>query len=1333
MSEHRHILALDIGSNSVGSAWIDTSNIDILAGVSIFPAGVEESDDKRGDPKNAKRRMARRTRITLARRASRKRALRLALIGAGLLPPTEDEFQNLLESTDPWDLRARALDHPLSPFEFGRVLLHLAQRRGALGLNMPTAPEQSDQPPADDNPGDDSPAARKPRKEKPPEDDEGKVKAAIGKARAAMIEAKSRTFGEFMRHLRATRLHTAQPQRPGAGQVTWQDPIRNKAASYEFAADRDMIRDEFSTLWAAQKRYGGTLAPMLTDELRKTLDDESVDSIWRHKGLLFQQRRTTWDLGTLGRCVLEPSDRCVPIADMYAGHYRVLESVNNIRIIEFGQAPRPLTPSEHAALVSLLRGPYDAAPATTPAKPKRAAAATKPKKATKPKSSFTVTDIRQALGLGKATATSTTRLNIENDPDREINTDWFHREIAHGVFGLAAWEALPAATQDDVNRQILRKDPDDPRHRARLEQIAREHWALSDDAAKRLLAAWSSRPKLEKRLTMSRRAVRNLINVMQRPWQLPEPGTGHRWLTQIEARKLIAEDATFTDATTGREMDHLTRQRYALAAKGLTHADRHYMKRHPGSLPPAPNLSNPVVRKAIHEVRRHVMEYLRVKGHKPDAIYIELAREAKMGAVQADRTLMRNRLRNRIRKEITEQLNLSSLPVSQQRTAFDRVLLCVQQRGICPLCGNQSQQQKFTPRTAADGADCELAHITPRAAGGSNALTNLVLAHTRCNREMGRRTPRQYWSAGPGYETGLAWVTRMYKDIPRPKFSELRSATGLPLWSAYFNAYEDAAKLSNFSKDIKDIQQMTLSQKAATQYAARQVMTYLADALFEGKGLPERGGERRIFTSDGFWTSRFRREWGLSFDPHEARAKGLANEEEHQRKEKNRGDHRHHAIDAVLIALTTEAMKNRWNERERLADEKGTINTADEAALETFRRNNRLPPPAPFKSVEELRDAVKLAVFGDGAQARPVSHRPVKRKITGALHEGIQRGPVLDASGNPTELFTARKSILSLNPDHLRMPAGWDDLKKTRDDEALPAPARRAAARQMAALDDPPPAKSGIVRDRDLRDRLRTCLREAGADPESFSANDVKKLAEQGRFHHASGVPIRSVILLRTMSEPALMPRRKQDYATGSSTPDPNPASLRAYLGGNNHHIEIRVSDKGKWSGTTVSAFEAAARKQQMFRFLKEANVPRGKELRDLPAAQRRRFSDLLRAAQQQHAIVNRTDDPKLGGTFVMSLCEGEMLYMLHKDTKELGYFVVAKLNSPQTVVLVPHWDARAAGERKDEQGRKIPDSSREQFPATPSDLRDLAPPDRPHAVKVRVSPLGHITELNRD
>lgn len=1335
----RHILALDIGSNSVGSMWFDTSSGAITAGTSIFPAGVDESDDKRGDPKNAKRRMTRRTRITLRRRAQRKRELRLRLIAAGLLPSTVGEFHALLEATDPWSLRREGLDKPLTPHQFGRVLLHLAQRRGALGLKIADAVEGEE---GEVDQGDD-----------------GKVKAAIGAMRLKMRDAKVRTFGEFVAKVRDERVHhlpgpDLRPDSERVGPREYRDAIRNARGNYEHCADRAMIRDEFARLWDAQKRLGGATAALLTDDLRLALDDESGDSLWQHRGLLFGQRRQSWDLGTLGRCILEPTERCAPHADMYASRYLVVETVNNLRIIERGSPARPLTKDERAKILAFMSGPLGTLPSKViRSKTRKDGTIIQGKTIPeRPKTTVSVTNLREFMGWGRATRTSPQRFNIEADEDRQINTDWFSRAIVHGAIGEAAWERMPDSLREGINKAILRHDPDQPADAEKLKKGVMTWGGLDEARADAMVAAWKQRPRPDaKRLNMSRRAVRNLLTVMDRgePWPDHQSPGSHRWLTQIEARKLLASDADFLDVTTGKPMDDITRRRYATGAKGATARDRHYMGKHVltrdgkpvigpdghplAEPPPAPLISNPVVRKAIHEVRRHVVEYMTTFGRKPDEISIELAREAKMGAKDADRALFRNRLRNRIRNDIIEHFQLDHHTSTQQRAAVDRVVLCVQQGGvnaICPLCGKGG----ITPRKAADGEDCELAHIIPRGSGGHNGLQNLVLAHAKCNRDMARRTPRQFWNdtLPGGYEEGFRWIEGIFGDRSRPKPSEMKKAEGDALWSCYFDARDDKRKIEQFAKDVKDIQDMTARQEAATKYAARQVMAYLADAVFDGKGLPERGGERLIFTTDGLWTSRLRREWGLFFDPHHARAKGLGVDEEHQRKEKNRGDHRHHAIDAIVIGLCTRQVQLAWEARERAADAAG-INTADEEQMDNYRRLHPLDPPAPFKTREAFREAVQKAVFGDEANPRPICHRPVKRKLIGALHEETLFGPVLDRAGKPTGNYTAKKSVLALTPNHLRMPQGWDELERQLHDGRTSPLRKRDIRHELAGLADPPPGKSGIVRDRALRNQIRGCLRAGSIDPDHFNANDIKKLAERGGIRHASGVPIRSVVLLRTMSDPVVIDRRQPDYATGEMRVDPDPASRRAYVGGNNHHIEIRVNAKGQWSGTIVSAYEAAQRKLAALRALRSAKIPKPAVFRTLTPQERKRMTPVLRGIEAAHPIVNRNDDNALGGRFMMSLCEGETLWMKHKGTQEVGHFVVAKLDKPHGIVLVPHWDARAAGERKDSSGKAIPDSSREQFSVTPSDLLALAPPGQPHARKVRVSPLGVVTLLEKD
>jgi len=1351
-------LGLDIGSNSVGSSWIDTDAGKITTGTSIFPAGVDESEDKRGDPKNAKRRMVRRTRITLARRSQRKRELRTKLIEVGLLPRSAEEFKQLLEDTDPWELRRKGLDKPLSAAEFGRVLLHLAQRRGALGLKI-TDPDDAD---AEDDA------------------DDGKVKKAIGDVRANMRQREARTFGEFIAMIRAERVTpiTTEDRRPlgkRKEERVHRAAIRNKAGNYEHCADRAMIGREFDELWKRQKEFGGDTGHLLTEELRKTLNDEAGDSIWRHKGLLFGQRRQSWDLGTLGRCVLEPSERCAPHADMYASRYLVVETVNNLKIIERGKEARPLTPEERQKIKEYLSGPLGME------RGKKRKGDANPL-AERPKTTVSVTDLRNLMGTaeegwGRGTKTSYYRFNIENDEERTINTDWFSREIIHGAVTVTKWQALTENVREGINRAILKFDPDQPGEAEKLKAGAMNWAGLSEAQADALLAAWKRRPKPDaKRLNISRRAVRNLLKLMDRdePWNDPNRPGQMRWLTQIEARKMIAEDADFVDVTTGDPLDDHACRRYATGAKGSTARDRHYMAKHlltkngepiydPNGLPlheppPAPLISNPVVRKAIHEARRHLVEYMMTFGRKPDYVYIELAREARMGKVDSDRLLFKNRLRNRIRNNIIEEFDLGGLTSTQQRAAVDRVILSVQQGGICPICGNQVVKDAITPRMAADGEGCEVAHIIPKGSGGHNGLGNIVLAHTKCNRDMDRRTPRKFWETTlkGGFEEGIAWVEKIYAEIERPKASEVKTATGNSLWSCYFNKRDDTAKIAQFKKDIKDIQEMTARQEAATKYAARQVMAYLADALYEGHGLPERGGKRCIFATDGLWTSRFRREWGLFFDPHHKRAHGLTNAQEQERQEKDRGDHRHHAIDAVVIALCDRTMQIKWEEREKQADKEG-INTANEVAMENYRRNNPLPPPAPFKTREAFRDAVRQAVYGAGSVERPICHRPVKRKLIGALHEETLFGPVLDPEGNLTENYTAKKSVLSLDPNHLRMPR-----PETEDEaiERLTARRQRSngieekAARKWArsvvtsrgykpAIVDPPPGKPGIVRDIALRRRLRECLVEAGLDPDDFTANQIKKLVEAGGVKHASGVPIGSVVLLRTMSDPVIIDRKRLDHVTGLLVTDSDPASKRAYVGGNNHHIEIRVATNKKgreeWSGEVVSTFEAARRKLAKLRAIKKGGVPSRDALRKLSEAERIRFTPIIRSIEETHPLVDRRDDDAKGGRFVMSLCEGEMLLMKRKPGKKeeppgaVGYFVIAKLDKPNGIVLVPHWDARAAGERKDSEGKKVSNSKREQFTVTPTDLKELAPPGEPHAIKVRVSPLGQLTRLEKD
>ena len=910
-----------------------------------------------------------------------------------------------------------------------------------------------------------------------------------------------------------------------------------------------------------------------------------------------------------------------------------------------------------------------------------------------PKSSASFTDIKEALGIKPRD--KSVSLNIEADEDRDINADWFHREIVHGAFTEERWRTMGERQRESVNRAVLKFNPEHEEDAKKLRNGAMSWWGLTDAAADRLIEAWIARPKLERRLNLSRKAIMNLLPRMEEFDR--ESG---RWPTQQEARKNYAKLLDALYQKTGVVADRIASERYATGALGLTAADRYYMrlKKHQiaegvPELPPAPTLSNPVVRKAIHEVRRHLLAYLRKFRCKPHRVVIELARITKQSERQRNAALARNSRRDKLRKIIIAKIlptafeDARRLTLNQQRAAVDRVVLAQQQGRICPYCGNAG----ITDKIAAKGDDLEIDHIVPYSRCGDDGLNNKVLVHRTCNRGKGSLTPREWW--GDGFEARIRFAEKLFKNAEPGK-------------GEYFEKRDYNRKWENFNREVRGGDEFKNSQLTDTAYAARQVANYLADALYDGRGLPERGdgeGNQRIFFTMGRLTSMLRKDWQLfeTVKPEgEARERtgGMTAEEELELAEKNRGDHRQHAIDAVTIALTDPRIKN------KLARWAGDAAEYKEKHGQWPRRKKEDPP---WGTVGNFRLQVLEKVYAElgskpsaGASTREdgsglivVSHRPVKRRLTGAFHEDTHYGPVIGPlpphrSESVDTLFTNRISADRLTPNHLRVPDGWDNLSVKLDDGGISVADKKATRRTLAAMEDPSPGKSGIVRDRALRDRIRKCLRENGLDPENFTTAGIKKLIADKKLTMASRVPIKGVVLLRTNTDPVSIPRKRWDPFSDRMIADQDPRTARVYIGGNNHHVPIREHRKsGKWSGEVVSTFVAAKRVRV--------------EKRD---------------------AVDRSDDKD---SFVMSLAEGEMVYARRKDRPEdsPNYFVVCKLDKAGNscrIHFAPHWDARKASEQ-------------DRWDVTPGDLKDCGPTLGHPPYKVRVSPLGKPAPLHND
>ena len=127
----KYRLGLDLGTNSLGWAAVNLDEENKPSGIldmgaRIFPDGRNPKDKS---SLATQRRVPRGSRRRRDRYLERRDDLMGTLIACGLMPAGEDERKQI-ERLDPYGLRARALDHAVSPHELGRALFHLNQRRG---------------------------------------------------------------------------------------------------------------------------------------------------------------------------------------------------------------------------------------------------------------------------------------------------------------------------------------------------------------------------------------------------------------------------------------------------------------------------------------------------------------------------------------------------------------------------------------------------------------------------------------------------------------------------------------------------------------------------------------------------------------------------------------------------------------------------------------------------------------------------------------------------------------------------------------------------------------------------------------------------------------------------------------------------------------------------------------------------------------------------------------------------------------------------------------------------------------------------------------------------
>ncbi|MFT3897790.1 MAG: type II CRISPR RNA-guided endonuclease Cas9 [Thermomonas sp.] len=285
--KQRYRLGLDIGTNSIGWCVLRLNEQDEPIG--IIRAGSRIFSDGRS-PKTlaslaADRRAARQMRRRHDRVLKRQARFMDGLIRFGLMP-IDDEERMKLSTLDPYQLRRKGLDQPLTAFELGRALYHLAKRRGFK-------------------------SSRKSKGEN--ENEAGKIASAIQRTSEAIQATGCRTMGEFLAK-RHDQRETVRARTTADGK------------EYLLYTQRVMVAAEFDALWAAQTPHHPDVC---TEEAREYLRDT----------LLFQRPLLPVQPG---RCIFETEEFREPLWSPLQQQFRVLQELNNLRIVE-GLEERPLT------------------------------------------------------------------------------------------------------------------------------------------------------------------------------------------------------------------------------------------------------------------------------------------------------------------------------------------------------------------------------------------------------------------------------------------------------------------------------------------------------------------------------------------------------------------------------------------------------------------------------------------------------------------------------------------------------------------------------------------------------------------------------------------------------------------------------------------------------------------------------------------------------------------------------------------------------------------------------------------------------------------------------
>lgn len=962
-------LGLDLGTNSIGWCAVnldaDGRPVGVLdAGVRILSPNEEAGRDPQSKVSlAAARREARAARRNRDRFVRRRTRLMDALVEGGLMPSDKDERKKL-EKLDPYWLRKEALDQRLEPFEVGRAIFHINQRRGFRSNRIADSKE----------------------------DDKSALKQGVQSLEANIKDdgggGEARTLGELLaRRQQRDKLGNRESSDGMTQQhVRFRPATVDKKNIYEYYPTRKMIESEIDKIWNAQKDFHKE------QPTSKIFTEECLAKI---KRIVIEQRPLKPQI--VGRCTLLPAvneshpygfpideGERTPKAHPLFQRFRILQDTCQLRVVTLGHFERPISVQERSAIIQVLLN----------------------------RSTRTVSmeKLRQVLSLPE-----NARFNYEQSGRTELQPDQTASKLASRKAFGRDWRNMSIDRQIEVVERLL----------ALEDETKMREWLQTEFDLNQTNAEYISGLRLPQgHSSLGRRALKDLVKIMEQS-SIEE--------FDSDTGEIIERPLKYDEAVQRMDMHHSDlklerRSHLPYYGQALT---RHVISKPEaleGSQEHVGRVSNPTVHICLNQLQKIVNLLIDEYG-PPDEIVVELARELKLNKESKERLSKQNRENEKNNRKIRQELE----KLGQGDTYGNRLILRLYHdlppsERVCVYTGQCiSMAMLFS-------GEVEIDHILPHSRTLDDSFMNKVLCTREVNRIKRGRAPEEVWAGDQ-----LQEINERAERLFRKKS-----------WRFMPGAMER----------FGDESQFIARQLTDTQYMSRLARTYLTLVCSAVRVSPGRltAMLRSKWQLDGLLSddkSRYKSIASLTRNEvnwvrdsalrsvlmeviqqtdDENLSEVLANIGEKQNVQtveitypKNRNDHRHHAIDAFVIACTDLGLLNKISK---------ASGRAEELDLDRLYPKNEFPEP-----FDNFRTALRCRL-----QTLIVSHRPDHgitpnsqkncHRTSGKLLEETAYGVVEDDIDGKSYNLVTRKPIDSLTRreiDCVRDPVLRSELQNAVD------------------------------------------------------------------------------------------------------------------------------------------------------------------------------------------------------------------------------------------------------------------------------------------------------------